>query len=181
MMDPQRVSERVQDWVGEVVVGLGLCPFAAVPFREGKIRYHVCAATDDDALYRAFLSEVQLLLEADPQQLETSLFIVPDALAGFEDYLDMLAELTAALDQAGLDGVLQLASFHPQYRFADTPDDDPANYSNRSPYPLFHLIREEGLAAALESCPDPGLIPLRNQRLLREMGVDAIRRLLNPR
>ena len=177
-MTEAAVRAATERWVRELVVGLNLCPFAAAPLQGGRIRYVVCAARDFAGIYRAFLAEVETLLGLSPYQAETSLFIVPEGLDDFETYLQLLAVAEEALDAAGLDGVLQLASFHPDYVFADAAADDPANYSNRSPYPMLHLIREAGLSAALESYPDPEAIPARNVRRLRELGLAELQRRL---
>jgi hypothetical protein len=121
---------------------------------------------------------VEAFLGLSPSQAETGLFIVPQGLQAFADYLELLGAAEDALGAAGLDGILQLASFHPDYVFADAAVDDPANYTNRSPYPMFHLIREAGLAAALESYPDPEAIPERNVRKLRALGLAELQRRL---
>ncbi len=166
-------------WVREVVIGLNLCPFARVPFEAGTIRYQTCEVSDDDAIYAALIEEIALFAQLPPDQAETALFIVPDGLRDFGDYLDVLEDAQAAIEQAGLDDMLQLASFHPEYCFEGLDADDPANYTNRSPYPMFHLIRQDGLAAALESWPEPESIPRRNIELLREMGLKKVQSLLD--
>jgi hypothetical protein len=166
-------------WLERIVIGLGLCPFAAAPYRAGRIAYRVCEGETPETIYRAFLGTLEELLAADPQAVETVLLIVPRGLAAFADYLDLLGLLEQALAEAGLEGVVQIASFHPDYRFAGAPPDDPANHSNRSPLPMFHLIREDGLAAALAAYPDPERIPQRNVERLRALGVAGIRRLLD--
>lgn len=170
--------EDTRRWLERFVIGLGLCPFAAAPYRLDRITYAVCEETTIEQIYTAFLRTLEALLLADPQEQETALFILNRSLSNFDDYLDALAVLEQAVEEAGLQGVVQLASFHPEYCFEEAGSDDPANYSNRSPYPMIHLIREEGLAAALESYPDPESIPRRNIRCLRELGIAGIRELL---
>lgn len=171
--------ELTRRWLERFVIGLGLCPFAAAPYRLERIAYIVCEETSADGIYRSFLAALEALIVADPQEQETALLILTGGLPDFNNYLDQLTTLERAVEDAGLDGVIQVASFHPDYRFADTPRDDPANFSNRSPFPMFHLIREDGLAAALESYPEPETIPDRNIRRLRELGVAGIRGLLD--
>ncbi len=171
-----RVIGRVTAWLQDMVVGLNLCPFAAAPLRAGRVRMTVCDAEQADAIYQAFLSELDAFLQLPPEQAETGLFILSRGLGDFDDYLDMLAILEDALGQAGLEGVIQLASFHPDYVFADSDDTDPANYSNRSPYPIFHLIREQQLEAALAGYPDPEAIPKRNIARLRQLGLAELQR-----
>ena len=172
-------STLTRRWLERFVIGLGLCPFAAQPFRLDRIAYLVCDDTALEGIYRAFLGALEALVLADPQEQETALLILSRGLPDFDDYLDGLAVLEQAVDDAGLDGVIQVASFHPDYCFEGVSRDDPANFTNRSPLPMFHLIREEGLAAALESYPDPELIPERNVRRLRELGVRGIRDLID--
>lgn len=179
--EADQVRERTRDWLERFVIGLGLCPFAAEPYRHGRIAYAVCEETADDAIYRAFVETVDALLGQSPQQQETALLIVSRGLTDFDDYLQMLDALEYALDEAGLSGVLQLASFHPDYRFAGVAADDPANYSNRSPYPMFHLIREQQLAEALAGFPDPEAVPGRNMARLRALGPGRIHALLRER
>lgn len=174
MDNSDRAAERTRRWVGEVVVGFNLCPFAHRPFNNGQIRYRVCLETDFDAIYRALLQEADTLLSLPVAEAETSLFIIPNALGDFDEYLDMLEVAGEALGEAGLDGILQLASFHPDYQFEGSDPDDPANYTNRSPYPTFHLIREQELEAALVNYPEPEKIPERNVAYLRELGLERV-------
>lgn len=161
-------------WLERMVIGLNLCPFASRPYEAGRVGFCVCNKTDPDAIYRAFLIELDGFLQANPDQVETDLFILSQGLTDFNDYLDMLALLEDALAEAGLEGSIQLASFHPDYLFEGVADDDPANYTNRSPYPMFHLIREAGLEAALAAYPNPEQIPERNMARLRELGIEGI-------
>ena len=177
--DERRAVALTRRWLERFVIGLGLCPFAAKPFRLERIAYSVCDATSLEKIYTEFLRALESLVLADPQVQETALLILSRGLSGFDDYLDGLAALEQAISDAGLEGVIQVASFHPDYCFEGVPPDDPANYSNRSPFPMFHLIREAGLAAALESYSEPETIPERNIRCLRQLGVDGIRDLLD--
>jgi hypothetical protein len=174
-----RAVDLTRRWLERFVIGLGLCPFAAAPYRLDRIAYPVCDDTSLQNIYDAFLRALEALVLADPQEQETALLILSRGLSDFDDYLDALAVLEQAIEEAGLQGVIQLASFHPDYRFEGAEDDDPANFTNRSPYPMFHLIREDGLAAALESYPEPESIPQRNVRCLRELGIGGIRDLLD--
>ncbi|MEJ2611916.1 MAG: DUF1415 domain-containing protein [Candidatus Thiodiazotropha sp.] len=178
-MDIDEVIDATRCWVIETVVGLNLCPFAAVPVKAGLIRYVVCHESDSDGIYRALLKELDALIDLPEEDVEASLLIVPVGLDAFSDYLDMLDAAEVAIAEAGLDGVFQLASFHPNYLFEGSDDSDPANYTNRSPYPMFHLIREAPLEQALKACPEPEKIPQRNMALLREMGLEAMQERLN--
>lgn len=177
-MKPEEVAQRVGDWLQVMVVGEGLCPFAAKPLRDGLVRIAVCEARDEDGIYAGVLQEVALLLETPDSELETTVVAVPQGLGSFDAYLDMLASLEDALEELGLQGMLQIASFHPDYRFAETYADDLANFTNRSPCPLFHLLREESLSKALQSYPNPERIPQRNEQHMRELGREGIERLL---
>ena len=165
------VIDQTRCWVKNVVIDLNLCPFARVPFEADTIRYVQCDVQDSDAVYGALIEEMADFAQCSAEQAETGLFIVSQGLGDFEDYLDVLEDAQAALEEAGMDAMLQLASFHPDYCFDGMSEDDPANYTNRSPYPMFHLIRQDGLAAALESWQDPESIPQRNVALLREKGL----------
>jgi hypothetical protein len=170
---------RSRRWIERVVIGLNLCPFAAAPFRAERIAYVTCDAMSLDEIYIAFLETLHDLVLAEPQRKETALLIVTRGLQDFDAYLEALALMERAVIESGLDGVIQVASFHPAYRFDGAPTDDPANYTNRSPLPMFHLIREDGLTAALGSLPRPDRIPQHNVRRLRELGADGIRKLLD--
>lgn len=179
--DPPRpsteaVRRAVRRWVEEIVVGEGLCPFARPVLH--RMRITVSEATALEPLLTDLGRELERLVETPSGLLPTTLVAAPRMLDDFEDYLDALEIAQALLSGAGLDGVIQLASFHPDYRFADAPADDPANATNRSPVPLFHLLREDDVQAALETYPDPEAIPERNQRRFRALGHEAIRALL---
>lgn len=174
--DPLSQTRR---WLEHFVIGLGLCPFAAKPFNADRINYRVSDAESLDEIYQAFLGLLYELFTSDPRDQETALLIISRGLRGFDDYLEALAELERTVVEAGAEGMVQIASFHPDYRFDGVAADDPANYTNRSPYPMFHLIREEGLAAALDAYPDPEAIPARNIERLRALGIEGIRALLS--
>lgn len=174
---PPEVIARTRRWLADVVIGLGLCPFAAAPHRAGRVNYHVVVGADDDAVYRGFLGALQELVDDDGARWDTGLVITPAALADFDDYLDMLAVLEDAVSDAGLAGEFQVASFHPRYRFDGAAADDPANLTNRAPYPVFHLIREAQLADMLDGFPDPDAIPARNVARMRGLDATTLRRL----
>lgn len=169
-MDALTAEADVRAWVDRVVVGMGLCPFARAALPGTRI----AAVGDGDSALGAILDEAARLDRAD--QPATTLLVVPHGLDDFADYLAALAEAEAVLSASGYDGIIQIASFHPDYQFDGADADDPANWTNRSPWPLFHLLRERDVTAAVDQHPDPGGIPLRNQRLLRGLG-DAVRAL----
>ena len=177
-MNSDEVIEATRRWVAGTVVELNLCPFAAAPMKAGRIRYVVCHESGADGIYRALLKELETLYDLPEETAETCLLIVPAGLESFTEYLALLDAAEAAIPEAGLEGVFQLASFHPDYRFQGCDERDPANYTNRSPFPMFHLIREASLERALEQCPEPEKIPERNMALLREMGLEAMQQRL---
>ncbi|HKY03015.1 MAG TPA: DUF1415 domain-containing protein, partial [Burkholderiales bacterium] len=141
-------------WVEVAVIGLNLCPFAKAVHVKEQIRYVVSEAEDAEALLQDLVRELHALEEADPETVDTVLLIHPRALNDFADYNNFLDVADAAVEALELSGVLQVASFHPEYRFADTEADDITNYSNRSPYPMLHLLREESIDKAVEVFPE---------------------------
>lgn len=173
----RRVADDVSAWLEQVVIGLGLCPFAERPFARGRIRLIVSSARDNGGLLREVHAALADLHQSEPGELETTLIAVPDRLDDFDEFLDFLDTADAMLDAQGWRGTFQLASFHPDYRFADAEEDDRANFTNRAPYPLLHLLREDSVTRAVETVADPAAIPKRNARLLREMSESEFRRL----
>ncbi len=160
-------------WVDHAVIGLGLCPFARAPQRQGRVRYAVSAAADPQALLDELLEELRRLVTAPPEELETTLLVVPGALEGFDDFQDFVAAAESGLEALGLEGVVQLANFHPQYRFEGTEPDDITNATNRAPFPTLHLLREDSLARAIEAHGDPDAIVEANLATLRELGAEG--------
>jgi hypothetical protein len=157
-------------WVERAVIGLNLCPFAKAVWSRNQIRYVVSDATGADDLLGRLREELRLLAGADPAQVETTLLIHPRVLTDFVDFNDFLAAADAALEALGYAGVLQVASFHPQYRFAGTAAGDVTNATNRSPYPTLHLLREESIDRAVAAFPEAKTIYERNIRTLRALG-----------
>ena len=179
-MDETRIIAETRAWVDRAVIGLNLCPFAKSVQVKGQVRYVCSPATDTDALLNTLIDELQTLAAADPQQIDTTLLVHPQVLQDFADYNDFLDVADAMLDEEDLAGVLQVASFHPQYRFADAPDDDVAHCTNRSPYPMLHLLREASIARAVAAYPDAAQIYERNIARLRELGWAGWQQLLTP-
>jgi len=171
---PKTATELTRSWVETMVVGLNLCPFAAPVVKDESLRYAVSLAETEDALVADFLSEIERVQQAAEEDVATTLLIAPVMLQDFYDYLDMLALFEDLLLEAGLDGVLQLASFHPQYLFGGVDADDISHWTNRSPYPTFHIIREAQMSRALTHYKDPEEIPERNMRLLRKLGREGL-------
>ena len=165
--------EAPRHWVERAVVGLNLCPFARAPFIQGKIRYAVSHARDTDTLLDDLCGELQSLAAADPDDCETTLLVHPHVLGDFLDYNDFLDVADAALETLKLDGVLQVASFHPHYQFADSAPDDIENATNRSPWPTLHLLREASVERAADAMSDPDEIYRRNIDTLRKLGREG--------
>ncbi|HEY6942801.1 DUF1415 domain-containing protein [Dokdonella sp.] len=157
-------------WIERAVIGLNLCPFARAPFTQDRLRITVSRATDIDALVDDLRKELEWLRDADAHEWETSLLVHPFVLGDFEDYNQFLDVADALLEAMELDGEIQLASFHPQYRFADAGADDIGNATNRSPFPTLHLLRESSIDRAVESGVDTDAIYERNIETLRKLG-----------
>jgi hypothetical protein len=170
------VLEHTQRWLERLVIGLRLCPFASEPYEAGTVRFRVSEAESPDLLCRDLAEELQLLMSAPRESIETTLLIHPFTLGDFPCFNDFLDIADACLRSMNLEGVIQIASFHPNYRFAGTEDGEVSNATNRSPYPMLHLLREESVAEALEHFEgDPGQIPRRNVRVLTELGWEGVR------
>ena len=164
----------VQDmvrWLERAVIGLNLCPFAKGVHTKGQIHYAVSAATDGRELLQDLQRELEALAEASPEKRDTTLLIAPRCMEDFLDFNDFLELADEMLDVLDLGGILQIASFHPQFQFDGTAVDDITNATNRAPYPTLHLIREESLDAAVEAFPEAEMIYERNMEVLRELGA----------
>ena len=160
-------------WVERAVIGLNLCPFARAVSVRGQVPYAVSDATDPDALLEDLESELRLLSFSDADQVDTTLLILPFVLSDFLDYNDFLDEADAAVARMGLEGVIQVASFHPQYQFDGTDPDHITNYTNRSPFPILHLLREASVSAAVAAFPEADLIYQRNLDTMERLGIDG--------
>ena len=164
-------------WIERAVIGLNLCPFAKAVEVKNQIRFVVSLARTRDDLLFDLADELRLLAAADPDVCDTTLLMHPQVLTDFPDYNDFLDIADAAVDALGLDGVVQVASFHPDYQFAGTRPDDIDNYTNRAPYPTLHLLREDSVERAVAAFPDTEKIYENNIRTLRQLGPDGWRSL----
>ena len=164
-------------WLEGAVIGLNLCPFAKHVHDKGQVRYAVSHAQTSDALLDDLERELKKLVATKAEILDTTLLIVPYTLTAFEDFVKFLDLVEFAVKIQGLVGVVQVASFHPQYQFAGTEGDDVSNYTNRAPYPTLHLLREASLTKAVEAFPDTDEIYQGNIRTLRTLGVAGWRAL----
>jgi hypothetical protein len=176
-IDHDQVLADTVEWLEKAVIGLNLCPFAKAVHVKKQIRYAISEATTPEALLTDLVRELELLAEASPEKIETTLLIHPHALADFMDFNDFLDIADAAVEELQLGGILQVASFHPDYQFDETHVDDIENFSNRSPYPTLHLIREASIDAAVEAFPDAADIYEHNIETLRQLGHEGWRRL----
>ncbi len=166
-----------RNWLEKAVIGLNLCPFAKSVHAKGQIRWVLSDASTPEALLDELLRELQHLAEADPALVDTTLLIHPQVLQDFHDFNDFLGAAEAALEEMGLDGVLQMASFHPQFQFDGTKADDMGNFTNRSPFPTLHLLREDSIERAVDAFPDAADIYERNIEVLERLGLRGWRRL----
>jgi hypothetical protein len=172
MTDLNAPIPQTQRWLSTVVIGLNFCPFAKREFDSGRIHYAVIETQDTKAQLHAIIQHCAAL--DDDAERETSLLIFPAGLEDFEDYLDLLDMANALLIEQGYEGIYQLASFHPDYCFAGVSADDPSHYTNRSPYPIIHILREASVEAALAKHPNPDIIPARNIRVAQKLGLKAM-------
>jgi hypothetical protein len=170
----EAVLAAIRHWLERAVLGLNLCPFARAVYVKEQIRYTVSVATTPEALLADLIAELRTLA-AEEEEIETTLLIHPDVLTDFLDYNDFLGVAEATVADLGLEGVIQIASFHPRYQFAGTAEDDIENYTNRSPYPLLHLLREASVERAVAAFPEAAEIYERNIATMRRLGIEGWR------
>ncbi|PYE17075.1 hypothetical protein C7410_1277 [Paraburkholderia silvatlantica] len=167
------ILEATRHWLTRAVIGLNLCPFAKSVHVKNQIRYAISEATDLEGVLTELERELQTLAEADAADIDTTLLILPRALADFADFNDAAGFAECLVQQLRLEGTLQVASFHPQFQFEGTEPDDIENYTNRAPYPILHLLREASIERAVEAFPDAADIYERNQETLRRLGFEG--------
>ena len=170
---PDPVVEETRAWVNHAVIGLNLCPFAKAPQIKGLVRYVHSAATDPAALLADLVNELERLAEASPDKIETTLLIHPGVLGNFADYNDFLALAEDTVAELDLEGVIQVASFHPDYQFEGSAPDDIENATNRSPFPALHLLREDSIDKAVAAFPDAQAIYETNIETLQKLGAEG--------
>jgi hypothetical protein len=173
--DPIAETRR---WLEQIVIGLNLCPFAKAVYVKDQVRFVLSDATTVEALVEELAEELVLLRDTPAEQIDTTLIVHPDVLTDFLDYNDFLDNADAAIEALDLQGILQVASFHPQYQFAGVAPDDVSNYTNRAPYPTLHLLREDSVERAVAAFPDPDVIVKRNIETLDKLGIEGWTRLL---
>ncbi|MGF1528979.1 MAG: DUF1415 domain-containing protein [Candidatus Competibacterales bacterium] len=174
--DLAAVRRAVAAWLENVVIDLGLCPFAALPWRQGRVHMALSYASTPQEALDDVIAELGDLVALDQGVRGTSLVVLPRLALGFEDFLDFCAAAEAALSPLGLEGVVQIVPFHPQFLFAQEPEEGVSHYTNRSPYPLLHLLREEDVSRALAQYPNPRDIYQRNRRTLEALGHEELER-----
>ncbi|MEZ9082039.1 DUF1415 domain-containing protein [Vibrio harveyi] len=157
--DINAITEQVNQWLNDVVIGLNLCPFAAKPQRNKQIKIFVSEASQEEVLLEDILLQLIELSNTEPEKLETTLVVVPNMLQDFWDYNFFIDWVEGLIKQQDWEGIFQVATFHPDYCFGGAEPEDDENLTNRSPYPVFHLIREESMEKVLKHYPDPESIP----------------------
>ncbi len=175
MNNTEVIIGQVNTWLDQVVIGLNLCPFAARPRKENKVRIRLVWAGDDEALLDELKSECELLQQQ--VQIETSLLVLPNHLQNFWDYNQFLVWANQLLRREGYEGEFQIASFHPDYCFAGVDPDAAENLTNRAPYPVLHLIREESVEKALQYFPDIQLVPEKNKQRVENLTAEEKQKL----
>ncbi len=166
---------ETKQWINKIVLGLNLCPFAHLPFNEDKIRYKVLSP--DRAVIEQINEEIKILIHAPTHEMETTLIIMKDEV-DFLPYLSLIEQIEILITNNELDGIIQVASFHPDYQFQGLSIEDVRNYTNRSPYAMVHLLREESVTQAVLRHGNTDQIPIDNQSRLRSIGVKGIKKLL---
>ena len=173
MLIESPVLAQTRAWVKHAVIGLNLCPFAKAPQFKGLVRYAESEATDPAGLLTDLMDELQRLAKAPPERLETTLLVHPRVFTDFADFNDFLGVAEDAVADLGLEGVIQVASFHPNYRFEGTGADDITNATNRSPHPTLHLIREDSIDRAVAAFPEAETIYEANMATMERLGHDG--------
>jgi hypothetical protein len=172
-VDDDAIVAATRRWIERAVIGLNLCPFAKAVFVKEQIRYVVSTARTPEALLEELMDELQDLADAEPEKVDTTLLIHPWVLTDFLDFNEFLDVADAAIEDMQLDGEIQVASFHPDYQFADTDRNDISNFTNRGPYPILQLLREESIDRAVEAIPDAAEIFEKNIATLEALGHEG--------
>ena len=174
--DNDIIIEQTKKWITNIVVGCNFCPFAAKELRRGSIHYEVLHGATTVAALETVMTLFRQLDSAD--DIETSLLILPGGFRVFDEYLQLLSQAERLLVKEKYEGIYQVASFHPEYLFAGSTEDDPSNYTNRSPYPMLHFLREESVSKAIASYPDIDEVPKQNISFTKEKGLVYMKQLL---
>lgn len=175
MLNAELAIAQTKKWILEVVVGCNFCPFAAAAILKNKIHYCVVNSDDTETILQEVINQCVFLDENEA--VETTLLLLPNHLPDFEAYLELVDVAESVLAAAGYEGEYQVASFHPSYQFAESSERDPANYTNRSPYPMIHLLREASVEQAVATYPDVENVPTRNIAFATEKGLTFMQQL----
>jgi len=171
--DDDEIIAATRRWLERAVIGLNLCPFAKAVYVKEQVRYVVSPARTPEELLETLMNELQDLADTDPEKTDTTLVIHPFVLNDFLDFNEFLDVADAAVEDMSLDGELQVASFHPDYQFADTDQNDISNYTNRAPYPILQLLREESIDRAVEAFPEAEAIFEKNIETMEKLGHEG--------
>ena len=170
------IIAQTKKWITDVVVACNFCPFASGVLKQGTIHYEVLTNATTETTLQAVAKAMQHL--NNEANIETTLLILPYSFSNFDEYLDLLENVETLLEKEGYEGIYQVASFHPAYLFAESTEDDPSNYTNRSPYPMLHFLREESVSKAVDSYPNIDEVPKRNIKFAHEKGLIYMQQLL---
>ncbi|WP_018991545.1 DUF1415 domain-containing protein [Aromatoleum toluclasticum] len=170
-MNRDEVIAATRQWIEKAVIGLNLCPFAKSVYVKNQVRIVVSEAKHLDGFLEELDRELEFLAEADPQEVDTTLLVHPTLFADFLDFNEVAGIAEEAVEEHELEGILQVASFHPRFQFEDTAEDDIANFTNRSPFPTLHLLREESIERAVAAYPEADAIYERNIETLKKLGL----------
>ncbi|KTD52291.1 hypothetical protein Lqui_1135 [Legionella quinlivanii] len=174
---PDLIVENTKRWIETFIIPLNLCPFAKREMKKQTVRFQIVEVDNMAEALQCLLDELHLL--ETKQMIETSFLIFPQQFEDFFHYLELLERGELLIQQEELEGIFQLASFHPDYYFSDTSSDDVTNFTNRSPYPMLHILREESLEKAIDGYGDTESIPVNNIRLLRKLGLDTVKKIID--
>lgn len=177
-MDASQIETVTRKWIEQCVIGMNLCPFAKAVMVKEQVRIVVSDASTEDALLHTLGEELLHLRDTPANEVDTTLIVHPDVLADFHDYNDFLGYADDLVESLDLTGDIQVASFHPDYQFADTALDDAANNTNRAPFPILHLLREDSVSRAVAAYPDPDVIVERNIATLRALGNEGFEKMM---
>ena len=180
-LEQAKIEQAIYQWLDSVVIGLNLCPFAKKPRAQNQIRLSIATSADTNTLLDLFIEEMTLLANTPAAETDTTLFAIPVGLEQFDDYLGFLDVCQMTLENFGYEGKFQLASFHPNYQFDGTEVNDRENYTNRSPVPIIHLIREDSMSRVLKQYPNSEAIPERNIEVVESLTEQQMKTLFKGR
>ena len=178
-MEQQRAINITRDWLEKVVLKYQLCPFAKLPFQKEQIRYRYAEHFEEADILQILKEELNLLATHGPQEIETTLLILPDLWKDFIAFWDFVGMAENELINWGYEGVFQLATFHPQYQFAGTRKEAASNYTNRSPLPILHLLREDSIEKAIATYPNVDMVPIKNMEKMEKEGIAHWQKMLS--